>query len=245
MKVKFDNSKLLKKIFNFSKDVNKEINILFTEELMDITCMGESFCTFLQIHIPSSSFSEYEVPETTEIGINMNILCKCLSAAKDNDSIKFHMNCEDHVEVLIGEKYEYKLATMDILEDRLVVPDTDYEIEYKVVSSNFTDTVKNLAEFCDDTLISAEENKIQWESSFSDQSGKMKISWDEEDILNHLCDDVFSGSFSIKYISEFNKINSINKEMTIKSSKGIPLHLHVSQDEININYFVAPKIEDD
>jgi len=245
MKATFDNSKLLKKIFNFSKDVNKEINILFTEEMLDITCMGESFCTFVQIHIPSSSFSDYEVSETTEIGLNMDILCKCLSAAKDNDPIKFSMSSEDHLNVSIADKYDYQLPTIDILEDRLEVPDTEYEINYEIECSNFSDTIKNLGQFCDDSLLSIEEKKIEWKSSFSDQSGKMNISWTEKDILNYKCEDVFSGTFSIKYLSEFIKINTISNNMKLKSSAGIPLHLSVGHEDIIINYFIAPKIEDE
>lgn len=245
MKVVFANSKLLKKIFNFSKDVNKEINILFTEEMMDITCMGESFCTFVQIHIPSSSFSEYEVSEATEVGLNMDVLCKCLSASKDNDIIEFSMSSEDHLDVSIADRYDYQLPTIDILEERLEVPDTQYEINYEIKCSNFSDTIKNLAQFCDDSLLSIEEKKIEWSSSFSDQSGKMNISWTEEDILSYNCEDVFSGSFSIKYLSEFIKINTISDNMKLFSSTGIPLHLHVAHEDIHINYFIAPKIEED
>ena len=246
----FENGKLLKTILSFAKDINPEINLLFTEEGMDITCMGESFSNFLQIIIPASCFSEYKFEDDTrEIGVNMNILCKCLGNVKEHDSVKLEIENEDKINISVGTKAEYQLGLIDIDQERLQVPETVYDIVYDVKSSSYASTTKQISEFCDQVTINAEESEIIFNADFSDNNGNMKIIWtnntSEGDIDSYEANDIFSGDFSIKYLSLFNKINSVNEIMTIQSSSGIPIHLNIEYGKISINYFLAPKIVDD
>ena len=98
-----------------------------------------------EIYLKESWFSEYEVDKQYSLGINCELVFKILNCLDENQNIKLEYSDDDHLyitlyprdgEQSITKEFQLPLVMMD--NDILAIPDTDYSVDLKMVSSEFS-----------------------------------------------------------------------------------------------------------
>ena len=243
MEFVYVNGKLFKQIFTFIKEINSEANIFFSEEGLDICLQNETHCSLLKIVMYSECFKEYNHSSNIEVGLNINNFCKILSCIKENEEIKIIISEDvDKLDISFG-KYDFSLNTMTIDEERLEIPETDYDVNYECKCSSFKELCSNAMQFSDEINIKFTDENILFMSS--GDIGDFKLKWDDEDIIHKDNKDEFDMNFSLNFINQFTKIICTSENFNIRCSKNIPIVLNIDLDDISIDYFIAPKFIDD
>ena len=102
--------------------------------------------------------------------------------------------------------------------DILCIPDTDYSVDLKMVSSEFSDLIDQLSIFGQELLVKCTDEKI--EMTGQGEMGKMKAVIKEQDILIYAIEEktTIELSFGMNFVKDFSTFSKVNKAMNIPVS---------------------------
>lgn len=245
-------------IFQHVKLFTEHINIIFSNDKMFIQSMDPSKVSVFEINIPNNWFDEYSIEgENITIGISSSMLYKVLNTKDKRQEIKFYYDNENSdklsIEFACEDKDVYdkffEIPLMEIENEIMNIPEMNSTASFILPSLNFADVIKNLKIFGDSLEIKCDENEIQLLSK-SEESGKMKVNINFDDIVQYEIDEDASitSSYSLNILHNVCLYNKISTNIEIHMSESYPLKLLYNLDEDNENtnlvFYIAPKIEE-
>ena len=251
-----DNSKceVFVNIFQHLKLFSVNINLYFKEEKLYIQGMDSSHVSIFELNIEKSWFDVYEITEDSVIGVNSTILFRIMNTRTFGQVISIH-NENDSLELDLINKEEnkedfnkyFKIPMMDVDEDMMEIPETDYDVDMTMSSKKFKSLVDQLSNFSDTLDIIYSDEKIYLNSE-SIEEGCMKIEIKLDDLEGcEVTEDVsLSLSFATRYIQNMTQFLKISKDVQIEVMNDTPLRITYKICDNNyIRFFLAPKIKDD
>ena len=144
-------------IFQHMKLFTDNINIMFESERMFIQGMDSARVSIFEITLPATWFDEYEHENqgTILIGISSSLLFRVLNTRDKSQNliIKFDQENSDKLLVdFVGESKvafdkHFELPLMNIDEEMMVIPEIDYQAEFSLSSSNYSNMINFCANF--------------------------------------------------------------------------------------------------
>tara|TARA_B100000900_G_scaffold258152_1_gene220014 strand:+ start:2874 stop:3680 length:807 start_codon:yes stop_codon:yes gene_type:complete len=254
-------SNILKNLKNFSIDIEFHIN----NERLYAQGMDSSHVCLFELVLLCDWFTEYEVDETSVIGINCELLSRVLNCLGENQNIELNYNSDnDNLFITLSPKEgesgivkEFKLPLMNLEVDLLEIPDTEYTADIHMVSNQFTELVNQLSIFGNEIKVKCSEDI---RLTGTGELGSMDAVIKEDDILMYAIeeDTVLDLNFSMSYINMMVAFGRINKKVQIHISDAMPMKIQYGMDNFMdeeeededegdknyIRFFLAPKIED-
>lgn len=247
-------------IFHYLKDLSTEVNINCSSEGLYAQGMDSAHISLFEIKLLADWFDEFECETDDLIGINCELFYKVISCIDDNQSIELTKDSKkDFFNIKLfgrGLSKEFELNTIEIDEELLSVPETEYSSDIKMNSKEFSDLISQLMIFGSDVYFRCNDI-IQMETK-GEESGTMKINIKEEDILEYCLEEnsELEVQYKLNYLNKFTHFSSVNPEINIHISESVPMmvryDLDIDYDEeeedkkiVNfIRFFLAPMIED-
>lgn len=141
----------------------------------------------------------------------------------------------------------FQIPLVDIDAEQMAIPEIEYEVEFSLFSSNFSNIVTQLKMFGDSMDIECSEEKITLYSN-SSEFGKMSVIINVDDLTEFSINEGYEmkQSFSLTYLNNICAFHRLAKEMNIKISAEYPLYTFYDLgDEAYITFHLAPKINDE
>lgn len=240
---------MLIEILKVVKNLSQHISMTFSENEVYIQIMDGSHICLLDININSDWFHEYEVKADEVISLNVNILLKIISLYTMNTVITMMVSdSQENMEVILeygNVNKNFEIPLMEIEFDHLEPGENDYSCDFEMKTRVLEKYLNELMIFGEKIDFKYKNDKLYLSSSGSE--GKMNIEI-PSDSLESLCveeDISLQCAFDIKYIVYISKLTASFSTMSISFDKEYPLFCKFSDDNINIKYFVAPKMNDD
>jgi len=254
-------------ILRHLKNISSNIEMIVYPTNIYVQGMDGSHVSLFEIYLKESWFSEYEVDKKYSLGINCDLVFKILNCLDENQNIKLEYSDEDHLyitlyprdgEQSITKEFQLPLVLMD--NDILTIPDTDYSVDLKMVSSEFSELVDQLSIFGQELLIKCTDEKIQMTGQ--GEMGKMTALIKEEDILIYAIEEntTIELLFGMNFVKNFATFSKVNKAINIHWSEDVPMKVEYSLDEAiddddddvsdisratnYVRFYLAPKIGD-
>lgn len=248
-------------IFQHIKMFTEHINIYFEKEQLYIQAMDKSRVSIFELNLPAEWFDVYEHsnPAVIMIGICASVLFKILNAREktqqiqivykegeeESDKLNIHFTSDNKSEF---DKH-FETSLIDIDSDLMSIPNTDYDAEFTVNSSNFANIMNQLKMFGESLDIKCSEEKIMLCASSIDQ-GKMFVEIQIDDLSEFTINEgeTVELSFGLSYLHNICLYNKIAKEMEVKISSDYPLKIiyRIAGDEnARLTFYLAPKINED
>lgn len=132
------------------KDLVQYCNFDFSDSGIALQAMDNSHVALVSMLLKAEGFSPYRCDRNIALGINLVSLTKVLRAAQSSDVLTLKAEDTPDVVNLVFESpetdriSEYDIKLMDIDQDHLEIPDTDYAATVEMPSAEFQRIVKNL-----------------------------------------------------------------------------------------------------
>ncbi|KAF8321304.1 proliferating cell nuclear antigen [Clavulina sp. PMI_390] len=188
-------------------DLVTDANFECNEEGLIMQAMDNSHVALVAIKLEKDGFQTYRCDHAMPLGVNLTSLTKVLKCSKDDDVVT--LKAEDNADVLSlkfesknsDRVAEYDMKLMDIDQDVLAIPETEYDCKVYMPSNEFTRICRELATLGESVRIEVSKEGIRFAS--------------EGDIAN--------GSVLIKPSSDASKYskksNGVKKEPVVKKEK--------------------------
>ena len=239
-------------IFQLLKNCSSVLKLEFLTDRLFIQGMDKSHVCLFYVIIQSSWFHSYENDKNAAIFLDSNSLHIILSKYVENNCIVLtNNNSENYIDIEMlsenvkGEYNRYfQLPILDIEQDSLEVPETDWDADFSLKSKQLFDLTSQLILFGDTLEIVCNENKIQLNTS--SENGRMKVDIPIDDLneFSILEDYELELSFSLNYIHKMCLTTKLSKDIQISIKKDYPIRMTYDLGENSYAVFlVAPKVQ--
>ena len=225
--------------------------------------MDSSHISVFEIFIPSTWFDEYKQTGTTVIGVNTQLFFRILNTRDESQHINIEYTEEETDKLFlhfISSKSSFdkhfELPLFEIETEMMEIPDIDYQAEFSLASSNFSNIVGQLKQFGTDLHIRCNEDEIRLISK-SNESGNMSVIVPIDDLSLFAINEgeTINMSFSLTHLHNICSFHKVSDSINIKISDNSPLKTtylleHVGDDDDDISskarivIFLAPRISD-
>lgn len=244
------NSRFFKSVFNFILTIVDNINIKLYTDGIHITSLDNSHISLINIYIPKTFFSNYNIKENQIIGLNLTIFMKILSRINSDDELIMVFNEDDINISFINIKYQkhYSLKQMDIESDELDIQPLDNPITINIISKYFNDIINDLSDIGENVTIDVQEKDDNDEHisliAENDVSQLNMILHNEAIVCKNLQN--LKLDFNLKNLQNFSKGYNLSTDMSIEINDSAPLKLSYKLlGNGFIDYYIAPKMEEE
>jgi len=232
-----------------------EVNIHVDSNKLFIQAMDTSHISMFELTLDSSWFDKYTFEGTTLVlGVHLATISKILACRSVNQTIELisrsdslDINFESDVSEEVNKYFSTSLYAFD--QDLLCVPETEYDVDIKINSSQIHGIIGMLAQFGEVVRISCDETGITLNNTDTLGTGtKMTATIKMEDISEYAiveggkCESVYS----LQCLALFASACKVAVEANIHFTSGLPLYLEYDVSETStVKFWVSPRIEDD
>ncbi|KAH8910720.1 proliferating cell nuclear antigen [Coniochaeta sp. PMI_546] len=259
LEARLDQAEILKKVVDAIKDLVQDCNFDCNDSGIALQAMDNSHVALVSMNLQADSFSPYRCDRNIALGVNLTSLTKVLRAAQNNDVLTLKAeDAPDSLNLVFESKdndriSEYDLKLMDIDQEHLGIPETEYAATIKMPSVEFRRICTDLMALSESVTIDASKDGIKFTCSGDIGNGSVtlrqhtNVENDKENIEIELSEPV-ALTFSLKYLVNFCKAAGLSNQVTICLSNEVPLLVSyqlTSKAGSNLRFYLAPKIGDD
>ena len=246
-------------IVKYLRELTDFIKFNFSETGIYVQGMDGSQVCLYELRLNNDWFKDYSFTnvEHSEMSVSSKILFLILNIRQDDQIINLSYEGEKLQIEFTGEKsYDkfFEIPTMEIISEHLQVPNVDYDAEFHMESSIFSNLMSQLKIFDEKIIISCNEENISLDAKGLEGRMKVDIDIDELDEFSINDGETITLSYSLLYINKISEFSSISKEAGISISNQWPLKvLYKLDDKYDensketsnyIEFHVAPSIEE-
>ncbi|KAI1524229.1 DnaN DNA polymerase sliding clamp subunit PCNA [Pyrenophora tritici-repentis] len=220
--------------------------------------MDNSHVALVSMLLKSEAFEPYRCDRNIALGINLGSLTKVLRAAGNDDVLTIKAEDAPDVVNLVFESpgsarlSEYDIKLMDIDQEHLGIPETDYAATIELPSPEFQRICRDLGALSESVAIEVSKEGVKFLCSGDIGSGSvfLKTNTDltkpEEDVKIEMSEPV-SLTFSLKYLTNFCKASGLSHTVKLCLSSEVPLLVEYNLGDKNsyLRFYLAPKIGDE
>ncbi|CAG8592545.1 5980_t:CDS:2 [Paraglomus occultum] len=248
---------LLKRMLEAIKELVSDANFDCSETGIALQAMDNSHVALVSLLLKAEAFDPYICARGFSLGVNLNSLNKILRCAGNDDTITLQAEDEsaDSLTLVFDSPNqerisEYELKLMDIDQENLHIPDTDYDAKVHMSSAEFQRITRDLSTVSEAVTISVTKEGIRFVASGEVGSGSITLkkgsSVDSNISTTIELSQPVSLDFSLKYLANFAKAAPLSDVVSLSISENLPLLVEYEMESVGfIRYYLAPKINEE
>ncbi|RSH87096.1 proliferating cell nuclear antigen [Saitozyma podzolica] len=172
---------VLKKLLDAIKELVTDGNLDCTDEGIALQAMDNSHVALVSLKLLADQFEAYRCDRNMPLGVNLTSLTKILKCAKDNDVVTLKAADDADSLGLVFESPkedrvgEYEMKLMDIDQEHLGIPDTQYDATITMSSAEFQRICRDLAALGESVKIEASKEGVRFSSEGEVGSGSVLL----------------------------------------------------------------------
>jgi proliferating cell nuclear antigen len=199
------------------------------------------------------NFEDFYCESKTMCGINMIYLFKLLKTVGNNDVLTLFIknSAPNELGIRIDNKEkntltESYLKMLDISEEKLEIPDIQYDSVISMPSVDLQKYCRDLSIISNQVVITSSDSKFLLESNGDFASQKIIIGEAQNGLIFSKKNQNVSESFDLKYLNSFTKSTNLCSTVEIFLKKDYPLVIEYNVANLGkLQFCLAPKVKED
>ncbi|PLW41357.1 hypothetical protein PCASD_08871 [Puccinia coronata f. sp. avenae] len=163
---KLEQAGVLKCVLDAIRELVTDVNFNCDEDGMKLQAMDNSHVALVALQLRASGFGQYRCDRQMTLGINVPSFQKITKCAAPQDILTLRANDDADILTIIAETLntdriaEYEMKMMDIDIEHLGIPETRYDAEVTLPSSEFNRIIRDLKEMGESIRIEATKEGV-------------------------------------------------------------------------------------
>ncbi|KAG5980985.1 DNA polymerase delta processivity factor [Claviceps digitariae] len=254
LEARLEQASILKKVVDAIKDLVQDCNFDCNDSGIALQAMDNSHVALVSMMLKAEGFAPYRCDRNIALGVNLTSLTKVLRAAQSDDVVTLRAEDAPDVLNLLFENVskdrvsEYDLKLMDIDQEHLGIPQTEYAATISMPAGEFRRICTDLAAMSESVSIEASKDGVKFSCNGDIGNGSVTlrsvtdVEKPENDIEIELTEPV-SLTFSLKYLVNFCKAAALSQQVKLCLSSEVPLLVEYNLSGSSyLRFYLAPKI---
>lgn len=257
LEARLEQASLLKRVVDAIKDLVQDCNFDCNDSGIALQAMDNSHVALVSMLLRSEAFSPFRCDRNIALGINLGSLTKVLRAAQSDDLLTLKAEDAPDVVNLVFESSgsdrisEYDIKLMDIDQEHLGIPETEYAATISMPSAEFKRICTDLMAMSESVTIEASKDGVKFSANGDIGNGSVTlrsnqdVEKEENNIEIELTEPV-ALTFSLKYLVNFCKAQPLSNRVKVCLSNEVPLLVEYGLAGTSyLRFYLAPKIGDE
>ncbi|RMZ26205.1 hypothetical protein D0859_09733, partial [Hortaea werneckii] len=257
LEARLEQAQLLKKVVDAIKDLVQDCNFDCNDSGIALQAMDNSHVALVSMMLKSESFSPFRCDRNIALGINLTSLQKVLRCAQNEDILTLKAEDAPDVVNMVFESAdsdrlsEYDIKLMDIDQEHLGIPDTEYAATINMPSSEFQRICRDLTALSESVSIECTKEGVKFACNGDIGSGAVTlrshtdVEKPDRNVEINLSEPV-ALTFSLKYLVNFCKASGLSDSVRLCLSNEVPLLVEYAlSNNSYLRFYLAPKIGDE
>ncbi|KAF2739114.1 proliferating cell nuclear antigen [Polyplosphaeria fusca] len=257
LEARMQQADVLKKVVDAIKDLVQDCNFDCNDAGIALQAMDNSHVALVSMMLKADAFAPFRCDRNIALGINLSSLTKVLRAAQSNDELVIKAEDAPDVVSLTFESAEqdriseYDIKLMDIDQEHLGIPETDYAATVKLPCAEFQRICRDLSALSESVTIECAKDGVKFSCQGDIGAGSVNlrsrqdVDKPENDVIIDLSEPV-ALTFSLKYLVNFCKASGLSKHVKLCLSAEVPLLVQYELlNQSHLRFYLAPKIGDE
>ncbi|NPA47256.1 MAG: DNA polymerase sliding clamp [Thermococci archaeon] len=243
----FDGAKEFADLIATASNLIDEAAFRISEDGVFMRAMDPSRVVLIDLSLPSSVFSRFEVEEPETIGINMDHFKKVLKRGKSKDVLILRKGEENFLEVVFEgtAKRTFKLPLIDVDELDLELPELPFTARVVLLGEVLKEAVRDASLVSDAIKFLAKENEFVMKAEGETNEVEIKLTLEDEGLLDLEVEEETSSAYGISYLADMIKGFGKADEVTLRFGNEMPLEMdYFIRDEGKLVFLLAPRVEE-
>lgn len=239
---------------NDNNQIDKNENI--KDGGIKITVLDNTKTLFIYVKLDAKEFSEfYCKPPTYDIGINLGLFHKLISALDRDDILRLSINEDDRQNLILDVKNteknydsQYKLKLMDVNKNDYSVPSIEFHAQIKFDTFTFHKLCREKSKIAEHLEIKCTRNTLTFSWKGDSSLGSTNFHNNDNGIsilFRKDAPEIIQGIFELKYLVLFTKYSTLCPEVIINMKNNFPLIITYKIATLGVmNLCLTPIIED-
>nr|CAD7443477.1 unnamed protein product [Timema bartmani] len=250
-------SSILKKVLDAIKELLNEATFDCSDTGIQLQAMDNSHVSLVSLNLRSDGFDKYRCDRNISMGMNLASLAKIMKCASNDDVLT--MKAQDNADTVTfvfesanqDKVSDYEMKLMNLDQEHLGIPDTDYACIVKMPSAEFARICRDLAQFGESVVIACTKEGVKFSTSGDIGSANVKLAQNanvdkEEESVTIEMQEPVTLNFACRYLNSFTKATPLSPTVQLSLSHDVPLVVEYKIGDIGfIRYYLAPKIDDE
>lgn len=236
------------------KDLVQDCNFDCNDSGIALQAMDNSHVALVSMMLKAEAFSPFRCDRNIALGVNLTSLTKVLRAAGRDDTLTLKAEDAPDVLNLVFEATaqdrisEYDLKLMDIDQEHLGIPDTEYAATISMPSAEFKRITTDLMAMSESVTIEATKDGVKFSSTGDIGNGSITlrqhtpVDKPNETVEIELSESV-ALTFSLKYLTNFCKAQPLSNQVKLCLSAEVPLMVEYGLEGGSyLRFYLAPKV---
>ncbi len=243
----FDGAKEFADLIATASNLIDEAAFRISEDGIFMRAMDPSRVVLIDLSLPSSIFSRFDVEEPETIGVNMDHFKKVLKRGKLKDVLILRKGEENFLEVVFegAAKRTFKIPLIDVEELELELPELPFTARVVVLGEVLKEAVRDASLVSDAMKFIAKENEFIMRAEGETNEVEIKLTLEDEGLLDMEVEEETSSSYGISYLADMIKGFGKADEVTLRFGNEMPLEMdYFIRDDGKLVFLLAPRVEE-
>ncbi len=247
MKLTLAEPKYLKDSIAVISELVSEARFSIKKEGIEVIAMDPANVAMVIFKLLPSSFTEYNVDEPVEIGVNLNTFKQFLRRAKPTDIVTLALD-DSKLKIVLksNSTRTFHLPIIDMDEGEQKIPDLNFPVSVIIDSLLLTEAIEDAAVVAESVAFILEKEKfiISAEGDLSKAKVEM-INGDDCKIIQET-EDRIRAKYSVEYLKRMITASKLADSVTINFNNDYPLKMeYKTVDRLSLAFILAPRVEND
>ncbi len=243
----FDGAKEFADLVATASNLIDEAAFKISEGGVFMRAMDPSRVVLIDLSLPGSVFSKYDVEEPETIGINMDHFKKVLKRGKSKDVLILRKGDENFLEVIFEgtAKRTFKLPLIDVEELEMELPELPFTARVVLLGEVLKEAVRDASLVSDAIKFIAKESEFVMRAEGETNEVEIKLTLDDEGLLDLEVEEDTKSAYGISYLADMIKGFGKADEVTLRFGNEMPLEMdYFIRDEGKLVFLLAPRVEE-
>jgi len=242
-----DASYLKDSIAVISELVN-EARFKINKDGLEMIAMDPANVAMVIYRLLSSSFTEFDVAQDTEIAVNLQNLRQILRRASPSDVLTLELAGDNKLVIQLrgGTTRTFSLPLIDIEEKEQKVPNLSFMVTVTAPSHVLNDAISDVDIIAESVSFSAEPEKFMVSAEGDLSKAHIDIKNGDETSIRTETKAKVKAKYSIEYLKKMINASKVADKVEIHFKDDYPLRLDYKVvDKLAMSFILAPRVEND
>ena len=247
MKLSLAEPKYFKDSVSIISELVNEARFKITKDAVELVAMDPANVAMVIFKLLSSSFTDYEVKEDTELAINLGNLKQILRRAKPDDMLKMEL-ADNKLKIQLkgASTRTFSLPIIELEEKEQKIPELQFPMAIEMPSSVLNEAIEDVDIVADSVSFIADPDKLTVQAEGDLCHAKIDIAKGDSAKIDAEGSDKVKSKYSIEYLKKMIAGSKLADNVTLRFSKDYPLKLEYKEvDKVMLYFILAPRVEND
>ena len=248
MKLTLAEPKYLKDSISIISDLVNEARFRVTKEGIELVAMDPANVAMVIFKLFSSTFTEYDLKQNTDICLNLDNLRQVLRRASPSDMITLELDTDNKLKIILRgtSTRTFSIPTIEFDEREQRIPDLKFGAKVVTSASILNDAIEDADIVAESVSFSAEPGKMSLTAEGDLSKAHIEIPEDDNTRITIEGNAKIRAKYSIEYLKKMITGSKVSDVVHVSFSRDYPLRLdYTTIDKISLSFILAPRVEND